>query len=53
MAISKSEALLNDLRHWRDRAEEARLLAEDMHDPESKAAMQRIAMDYERLAERA
>ena len=39
--------------HWRNRAEVARLLAEDMNCPESEAAMLRIAKDYDRLAERA
>ena len=42
-----------DSRHWRDRAEEARLLAADMKDPDSRETMLRIANDYERLAERA
>jgi hypothetical protein len=43
----------NDARHWRNRAEEARLLAADMKDEESRQAMLRIARDYERLALRA
>jgi ATP-dependent DNA ligase len=38
---------------WRDRAEEARLLSEEMNDPHSKETMRRIAEDYDRLAERA
>ena len=39
--------------HWRDRAEEARALVEQMSDEDSKWRMQRIAADYEKLAHRA
>src|SRR5262245_53410597 len=39
--------------HWRARAEEARSMAEQLSDPESKRTMLRIADDYERLAEHA
>ncbi len=44
---------INDPAHWRQRAKEARALADQMDDPQSKQAMMRIAEDYERLAERA
>jgi hypothetical protein len=44
---------INDPEHWRQRAEEARALAEQMQDPQSKQAMLRIATDYEHLVERA
>ena len=43
---------MTDPKHWRDRAEEARLLALDMKDAHSREAMLRIAKDYDQLAER-
>jgi hypothetical protein len=46
-------SFINDPAHWRQRAAEARSVAEQMNDPQSKEAMLRIAKDYERLAERA
>jgi hypothetical protein len=49
MAVS----FINDPKHWRDRAEEDRTLAEQMTDETSKQMMLRIAADYETLAERA
>ncbi len=48
-----SASFINDPKHWRERAEQARILADQMNDPQSKQAMLRIAADYERLAERA
>jgi hypothetical protein len=44
---------INELDHWRARAEEARILASQMDDSESKDAMLCIAEGYERLAKRA
>ena len=38
--------------HWLNRAEEARVMAEGMKDPETRAAMLRIAAEYEAIAER-
>ena len=44
---------INEPEHWRARAKEARILANEMNDSESKDAMLRIAEDYEHLAQRA
>jgi hypothetical protein len=45
--------LLNNAQHWRDRAEEARTLAEEMRDEFSRQQMMAIADGYDRLAKRA
>ena len=46
-------ALMNDPAHWRDRAEEARRIAEDMADREARRMMLDIDAGYDRLAEHA
>jgi hypothetical protein len=46
-------SFINDPEHWRQRAEEARAIADQMNDPQAKEAMLKIAEDYERLGERA
>jgi hypothetical protein len=46
-------AILNDPRHWLDRANEARRTADQLTDLEAKGTMLKIADDYARLAERA
>ncbi len=52
--MSKSSPLsINDPEHWHQRAEEARTIANQIDDLQAKAAMLRIAEDYERLAKRA
>ena len=42
-----------DPEHWRQRAEESRVLAEQMNDETAKQIMLGIADDYEKLATRA
>ena len=44
---------INDPRHWRERAEEARVHAEQITDLDSKTTVLKIAEDYEKLAQRA
>jgi hypothetical protein len=45
--------LLNNPAHWHLRAQEARLLAAALEDPEAKSATLKIADEYDRLAVRA
>jgi hypothetical protein len=39
--------------HWRERAAEARAVAERMYDPEAKRILLEISRAYDQLAERA
>jgi hypothetical protein len=43
----------NDPKHWRDRAAEMRVLAEEMNDIDTRAMMLQLANDYEKLGDRA
>ena len=45
--------ILHDGPHWRTRAEEFRVLAERLTDPEARASILRIAEEYDKLAKRA
>ena len=45
--------LLDDSKHWHDRAEEIRCLAEQMSDPVTRRMLMGLANDYETLAKRA
>jgi hypothetical protein len=44
---------VNDVKHWRDRAVEMRALANTMKDDETRLIMNRLADDYDILADRA
>jgi hypothetical protein len=46
-------SFVNDPEHWLQRAEQMRILADEIHDEQAKETMLRIANDYGRLAERA
>jgi hypothetical protein len=43
---------INDPKHWRECADEARTVADDLTDPESKRMMLRIAEDYADIGRR-
>jgi hypothetical protein len=45
--------LLNNGKHWQERAEEARVHADQLTDPQAKRMMLGIAESYDRLARRA
>jgi hypothetical protein len=45
--------IFDNPKHWRQRAEQARALAEQMSDLASREMMLGIVKDYEQLAERA
>jgi hypothetical protein len=44
---------VNNSKHWRDRAAQMRALSDMMKDIECVAIMQRLADDYDNLADRA
>jgi hypothetical protein len=44
---------VNNSKHWRDRAAQMRALSDMMKDIECVAIMQRLADDYDKLADRA
>jgi hypothetical protein len=46
-------AILDDPAHWRARAEESRVLAEQLSDRDSRRMMLGVAESYERLAQHA
>jgi hypothetical protein len=49
----ESPHLIYDPEHWRSRAEQARVVADSLKDPESKRSMLNIAEEYDLLAKRA
>jgi hypothetical protein len=51
--ISVFKSIVPDTAHWRGRAEEARTLADEMHDEIFRTMMLEIAERYERLAKHA
>ena len=53
LQITVSGSILDDPKHWLERAEEARSIADQLSDPDSRRMMLRIAEDYERLANHA
>ena len=48
-----SARLLNDARHWRDRAAQIRALSDWMSDAQARARIFKLANDYDKLAEQA
>ena len=46
-------AIINDLKHWRERAAEMRVIADTMNNIETVGIMLRLADEYDRLSDRA
>jgi hypothetical protein len=44
---------MDDPNHWRNRAEEARVQADQLNEPQARKIMLDAAADYDRLAQRA
>ena len=44
---------LNDVKHWRDRAAEMRVLADGTKDADVRSIMDALASDYDKIADRA
>jgi hypothetical protein len=51
--MTETKNLIHDAKHWRDRAEEARAVSEQMTDAETQRMMRGVADCYERLAKSA
>jgi hypothetical protein len=48
VGVTMTAGHFNDPEHWRQQADEARAIARQLPNPESKAVMMRIAADYDR-----
>jgi hypothetical protein len=51
--LPMSVGLFNNAKHWQERAQEARVHAEQLTDPEAKRMMLEIAESYQRFAKKA
>jgi hypothetical protein len=50
--MTRKSSFLSDPQHWRTRAEEARIVAQETKDSNLKDALLRIADEYDQLAHR-
>ena len=53
MSDPMAKVPINDPKHWRERAQKARTVADGMADGDSRKKLLRTAADYEELARRA
>jgi hypothetical protein len=51
--VKPSRSIRDDPEHWRQRAKEARDIAQQMSDPVSREMMLQIGKEYEQIAENA
>jgi hypothetical protein len=52
VGVTMTAGHINDPEHWRQQADEARAIARQLPNPESKAVMMRIGADYDRAGAR-